>query len=111
MIPYVRYSHRGDDPTETTDQCHIDRPAAFHTSTLQWTPERIDMYADGKRCLSTTWSADGGLRRPAPFDQPFYLTMFQALGVSKAAFDIDDPPDLPATMQVDSVRIWAARND
>src|SRR4051794_1664755 len=36
VIPFVRYSHHGDDPTETTDQCLVDRPAAFHTYTLQW---------------------------------------------------------------------------
>jgi beta-glucanase (GH16 family) len=109
VVPFVRYAHDGDDPTETTDQCVIDQPQAFHTYTLQWTPDQIDMYADGKRCLSTTWSAPGGLHRPAPFDRPFYLTMFQALGVSKAAFDSDDPPRLPATMQVDYVRMWATR--
>jgi len=111
VIPTVRYSHDGDDPTASTDQCTTDRPDLFHTYTLQWTPEQIDMYMDGKRFLSTTWSASGGLHHPAPFDQPFYLTMFEALGVSKAAFDPDDPPQLPATLQVDYVRIWGARED
>ena len=111
VIPFVRYAHGGDDPSETTDECTTERPDRFHTYTLQWTPDQIDMYMDGKRCLSTTWSAGGGLHRPKPFDQPFYLTMFEALGVSKAAFDEDKPADLPATMQVDYVRIWGARED
>jgi beta-glucanase (GH16 family) len=111
VIPTVRYSHDEDDPSATTDECTVERPDQFHTYTLQWTPEQIDMYLNGKRCLSTTWSARGGLRHPAPFDQPFYLTMFEALGVSKAAFDPDAPPRLPATLQVDYVRIWGARED
>jgi beta-glucanase (GH16 family) len=111
VVPAVRYSHDGDDPSATTDECTVEQPDQFHTYTLQWTPDQIDMWLDGKRCLSTTWSVDGGLRRPAPFDRPFFLTMFEALGVSKAAFDLDDPPHLPATMQVDYVRIWGARED
>jgi beta-glucanase (GH16 family) len=111
VIPVVRYSHGGNDPSETTDTCTLERPDQFHTYTLQWTPDQIDMYLDGKRCLSSTWSAGGGLHRPKPFDQPFYLTMFEALGVSKAAFDEDEPAKLPATMQVDYVRIWGARDD
>ncbi|HJR89371.1 MAG TPA: glycoside hydrolase family 16 protein [Aeromicrobium sp.] len=111
VIPYVRYDHPGDDPTETTEDCEVDRPDAFHRYALQWTPKRIEAFVDGRRCLSTTWSMGTTLERPAPFDQPFVLSMFEALGVSKAAFDLEDPPDLPATMQIDYVHIWGVRPD
>lgn len=109
VIPYVRYDHPGDDPTETSDDCTVENPDQFHRYALEWTPSRIEAFVDGRRCLSTTWSMGTTLQRPAPFDQPFVLSMFEALGVSKAAFDLDDPPDLPATMQIDYVHIWGVR--
>ncbi|HUS21179.1 MAG TPA: glycoside hydrolase family 16 protein [Aeromicrobium sp.] len=109
VIPYVRYDHPGDDPTETSETCKVDGPDQFHRYALEWTPSRIEAFVDGRRCLSTTWSKGTTLQRPAPFDQPFVLSMFEALGVSEAAFDLEDPPDLPATMQVDFVHIWGVR--
>jgi len=111
VIPYVRYDHPGDDPTETSETCTLEHPDQFHRYALEWTPKRIEAFVDGRRCLSTTWSRGTTLHRPAPFDQPFVLSMFQALGVSKAAFDLEDPPDLPATMQIDYVHIWGVRPD
>lgn len=109
VIPYVRYDHPGDDPTETNDDCTVEDLDRFHRYTLEWTSKRIEAFVDGRKCLSTTWSMGTELKHPAPFDQPFVLSMFEALGVSKAAFDLEDPPDLPATMQVDYVHIWGVR--
>jgi len=109
VIPYVRYDHPGDDPTETTETCTVQNPDQFHRYALEWTPKRIEAFVDGRRCLSTTWSMSTTLQRPAPFDEPFVLSMFEALGVSKAAFDLDDAPDLPATMQIDYVHVWGVR--
>ena len=109
VIPYVRYDHPGDDPTETNEDCTVEHPDRFHRYALEWTPERIVAFVDGRQCLSTAWAMGTTLQRPAPFDQPFVLSMFEALGVSKAAFDLEDPPDLPATMQIDYVHIWGVR--
>jgi beta-glucanase (GH16 family) len=111
VIPYVRYEHPGEDPTETNENCAVENLDQFHRYTLEWTPKRIEAFIDGRRCLSTTWSKGTTLERPAPFDQPFVLTMFEALGVSKAAFDLEDPPDLPATLQIDYVHVWGVRPD
>ena len=109
VIPYVRYDHPDDDPTETNEDCTVENLDRFHRYTLEWTPKRIEAFVDGRRCLSTTWSMGTTLEHPAPFDQPFVLSMFEALGVSKAAFDLEDPPDLPATLQIDYVHIWGVR--
>jgi beta-glucanase (GH16 family) len=109
VIPFVRYDRAEDDPTATNENCTVADPDQFHRYAMEWTPSRIDVWVDGRPCLSTTWDKGTDLKRPAPFDQPFVLSMFQALGVSKAAFDLEDPPDLPATMQVDYVHIWGKR--
>jgi beta-glucanase (GH16 family) len=111
VMPHVRYENADDDPTATTDTCTVEHPDAFHRYALEWTSERIEAFVDGRRCLSTTWSKGTTLQHPAPFDQPFVLTMFEALGASKAAFDLEDPPDLPATMQIDYVHVWGVRPD
>lgn len=109
VIPHVRYEHPGDDPSETSDTCTVENPDQFHRYAVEWTPKRIEMFVDGRSCLSTTWSMGTELKRPAPFDQPFVLTMFQAWGASSAAPDVDDLPDMPARMQIDYVHIWGNR--
>jgi hypothetical protein len=41
---------------------------------------------------------------PAPFDQPFFLSLTQALGVGTNSPTASTP--LPATTLVDYVRVW-----
>ena len=42
----------------------------------------------------------------APFDQPFIMSLTQALGIDSNAFDPNTTP-LPATTQIDWVRVWS----
>ncbi len=67
---------------------------------------------DGKFFFKATrdqWDSAAAPNNPnAPFDQPFYLIMNLAIG---GAFDggrTPDPSDIPATMQVDYVRVYKA---
>jgi hypothetical protein len=41
----------------------------------------------------------------APFDQPFFIALTQALGVGTNALDPSSTP-LPATTSIDYVRVW-----
>ena len=43
--------------------------------------------------------------KPAPFDQPFIVALTQALGVGANAVTAATP--LPATTQIDYVRVWS----
>ena len=95
--------------TETELTGRID---GFHTYRVDWTPETIDWFVDGRHYAHRAigeWSTPASSERHAPFDRPFHLILNLAFGghlpegrnlkgVSTAGF--------PKTMQVDWVRVW-----
>lgn len=107
VIPYVHYTPAAPDPSVTNNDCLVADPSAWHDYLLEWTPRTLTISYDGKRCLQHRWNPAAPLTRPAPFDQPFIIALTQALGVATTAnrFDAATSP-LPATMQVDRVRVW-----
>jgi beta-glucanase (GH16 family) len=105
VIPTVHYASGRKDPTATNTRCLVATPNRFHTYAAEWTPDAITITIDGRSCLSTRWDRPGPLQKPAPFDRPFHLNLTQALGVGQNAFDPGNTP-LPASMQVDHVRVW-----
>jgi beta-glucanase (GH16 family) len=104
VIPYIHYTPAAPDPYVTNNYCKIT-PGQFHTYAAQWTPSTITITFDGKTCVSDSWNPAPPLVKPAPFDQPFLLALTQALGVNANAVTADTP--LPATTQVDYVRVWS----
>ena len=83
--------------------CSYDT-AAFNTYTVIWQPGRITLQVDGENCIVDNYSAVG-LSGAAPFDQPFFMALTQGLGVGNNAY-VDGLTPLPATTQVDYVRVW-----
>ena len=110
VIPYVHYASGRPDPTVTNGRCRVNGPDRFHTYTAEWTPDAITIAFDGQVCMTTRWDQPGPQRKPAPFDRPFHLNLTQALGIGQNAFDPKRTP-LPATMQVDHVRVWGSYDD
>jgi len=82
--------------------CRINQ-AAFNTYTLTWQPGRLVIAINGQNCIVDNYAATG-LSGAAPFDQPFFIALTQALGIGSNAPTASTP--LPATTQVDYVRIW-----
>ena len=82
--------------------CRIDQ-SAFNTYTLTWQPGRLVIAINGQNCIVDNYAATG-LSGAAPFDQPFFIALTQALGIGENAPTANTP--LPATTQVDYVRIW-----
>lgn len=109
-IPYVHYVYDRSsvDPAAhvnivTAYSCRIDF-GAYNTYAVQWLPGRITILLNGHTCLIDKYRASG-LATPAPFDQPFFLALTQALGIGGNAFDPATTP-LPATTLIDYVRVW-----
>ena len=104
-IPYVHYAPVGGvDPNATNNFCLITANQ-FHTYVLQWTTSWISITYDGRTCIYDSWNPAPPLVKPAPFDQPFLIALTQALGVNTNA--VTGATQLPATTQIDYVRVWS----
>jgi beta-glucanase (GH16 family) len=103
-IPYVHYNPATLDWNVTNNYCLINDISQYHTYAVEWTTDTITILYDGKTCLVDDWDP-AGLVKPAPFDHPFMVALTQALGMTTNAFDPATTP-LPATTQVDYVRVW-----
>jgi len=108
--------HFGPRPPQnkylSTDTQVTGAIAGFHTYRVDWTPDTIDWFVDGRpyahRQLGE-WSTPASTEPHAPFDRPFHLILNLAIGghlpesrngggVSERGF--------PRAMQVDWVRVW-----
>ncbi|WHX46984.1 glycoside hydrolase family 16 protein [Paenibacillus woosongensis] len=82
----------------------------FHVYSVVWEEDNIKWYVDGKFFFKVTneqWYSLAAPNNPnAPFDQPFYLIMNLAIGGSFDGGITPNPSDIPATMQVDYVRVY-----
>ncbi|HSV40766.1 MAG TPA: glycoside hydrolase family 16 protein [Nocardioidaceae bacterium] len=104
-IPYLHYQEHSADANVTNNYCMMDT-AAWHTYVLEWTASSITIKYDDQVCLTTTTWYPDGLDMPAPFDHPYFLNLTQGLGVGGNAFN-SKTTQLPATTQVDYVRVWS----
>lgn len=83
--------------------CTFD-PSAFNVYTAVWEPGRITLQVNHQNCIVDNYRALG-LSGAAPFDQPFFIALTQAVGVGENAF-VEGTTPLPATTEIDYVRIW-----
>jgi beta-glucanase (GH16 family) len=80
----------------------------WNTFTLTWQPGRLSMWVNAQLCLVDNYQPAGGLSSPAPFNQPFFLALSQALGVAVPGSDnaTTASTPIPASTQIDYVRVW-----
>jgi beta-glucanase (GH16 family) len=109
-IPYIHYDYepstvnpKTNTNTVTAHTCTIDFKR-FNTYVVLWEPGTITVMYNGEICLVDHYIAKG-LPSYAPFDQPFFFALTQALGVPTNAFNPALTP-LPAILQIDYVRAW-----
>lgn len=82
----------------------------YHVYSVVWEEDNIKWYVDGTcffKATSDQWySAGASNDGNAPFDQEFYIIMNLAIGGWFDGGIAPEPSDLPATMQVDYVRVY-----
>lgn len=77
----------------------------FHVYRLEWTADYIRTYVDGKLLLSFNNDKKGDVRT-WPFDKAFYIILNLAWGGDWGGAQGVDENCLPATMEVDYVRVF-----
>lgn len=86
----------------------------FHTYSLVWEEDMLKWYVDGNLFFfanSDQWYTTASSAKGAPFDQEFYIIMNLAVGGWFDGGITPEPGDIPATMQVDYVRVYEAVGD
>jgi hypothetical protein len=76
----------------------------FHVYALLWTATSMTFYVDGTSIL--TYNNDGTGVNAWPFDNPFYVILNLAWGGSWGGMKGVDETALPASMEVDYVRVF-----
>ena len=76
----------------------------FHTYAILWTQQNITTYVDGKVQLS--YDNRGLGRDDWPYDDPFYVILNLAWGGDWGGAQGIDESALPATMEIDYVRVF-----
>jgi beta-glucanase (GH16 family) len=106
-IPYLHYDPTAPDPASNTNvvtnYCRIE-VGQYNTYAVVWEPGSFTISVNGATCLTDDYVASG-LGGAAPFDQPFFVSLTQALGIGTNAFNPATTP-LPATTSIDYVRVW-----
>ncbi len=89
-----------------TQKTHVqpvtNAASEFHVYALEWTASEMKFFVDGKQHL--VFKNEGKGRDSWPFDAPFYLKFNMAWGGNMGG--ATDPNGLPATYEVDYVRVF-----
>ncbi|MGQ0576681.1 MAG: glycoside hydrolase family 16 protein [Pseudonocardia sp.] len=83
-----------------------DYSAGFHVYTLEWEPDRMRFFYDGRLCVEFTGWADDGTAPPTlsgSFNKPYHVLLNLAV---QPFWPPDDSTPFPGVMRVDHVRVW-----
>lgn len=78
--------------------------ADFHTYAVEWTPEKLEFFVDGKAFF--TCANDGTGVDSWPFDAPQYLILNLAIGGAWGGQQGVDPSIFPQQFLIDYVRVY-----
>lgn len=101
VVPFIHYANdvngnvRSGKHTNTA-VCAAQR-GVFNTYRLEWAPSKIQIFVNDKLCLTNT-SGDQAFR------EKYILALTQAIG--DRGNEATDATPMPATTQVDWVRVW-----
>jgi beta-glucanase (GH16 family) len=109
-IPYIHYNPAGGasrDPNVTNDYCSVTNTNGYNTYAVEWTSQSISMIIDGQTCVTDVWNPAAPEVKPDPFNMPFFLNLTSAMGIVTNAPAYNIGNDLPATSNIDYVRVWS----
>ena len=90
---------------KTHEQYTAGAESGYHVYALEWTPDALMFYVDGKKHF--TFSNDkAGNDDTWPFNKNFYIILNLAWGGDWGGSQGVDPNALPCTMKVDYVRVF-----
>lgn len=96
--------NNGGTATESASRKVATAQTDFHTYAVEWTANYMTFYADGEKLL--TYNNDGSGKDAWPFDAAFYPILNLAWGGAWGGQQGVDESCLPATMEVDYVRVF-----
>ena len=98
-------AHVHSNNTQVTHEMYLaGAEDDFHTYAIEWTAKNITTYVDGRVQLS--YDNRGLGRDDWPYDDPFYIIFNLAWGGSWGGQQGVDESALPATLEVDYVRVF-----
>jgi beta-glucanase (GH16 family) len=104
-VPYIHYTEASTgDPDVTAYDCTFNQ-GQFNTYGVDWQPGTLTIYLNGNVCLVDHPNPAAPLTNLAPFNEPFFLALTQALGSTTDAY-APGTTQLPATTLVKFVRAW-----
>lgn len=77
----------------------------FHVYALEWTADKMDAYVDGVKYFTFVNDKTGN-KNTWPFNAPFYVKLNLAWGGNWGGAQGIDPSVLPATYEIDYVRVY-----
>lgn len=95
---YSNWQNNVDRPNHSAN--YIQNDTAFHTYTMEWYEDHLDFFFDGEKYWSYS-KMDDSIQK-WPFDQPMQTLL---LMVAAPGWNGSDA-DLPATFEIDYVRIY-----
>ncbi len=99
-IPFLHTSWDAFGPLpgiNTAWTCAAQR-GVFNTYAVEWTPAKIEIFVNGRLCLR----ANG---RDQAFQAPYIVALTQGIGAAPNRFT--DRTPIPATYEVDYIRVWS----
>jgi beta-glucanase (GH16 family) len=106
-LHFTIHTGAADDKSHASKGTNITVPDVwkdFHTYGLDWKPDHLDMYFDGK--LVFTYRPDPNNPNSWPFNKPAYLLLNLAIGGSWGGSNGVDDAIFPAKFLVDYVRVY-----
>ena len=100
VLPSLHFDGRDPD-VDSGWGCTVGDATSFHTYAVEWRPDVIRFFIDGKLCFARSWTPEPPLVAPQPFDHPFSMILNMGVGPN-----VSWKTPFPSTLVVEYVKAW-----